>query len=165
MNRLVDKRNVHNVSKEGGRQRPAEFCAFWDFRTERSRSHSMEGEKKRKENPRKSAVNEKSFYWWFWKNIDYIKTAGAERAGRRGRRRCSKGAVLVQVQSLFINQVWDHVQPGERTSTAGRRQEKGAGGEVCIVLTEEKDGGKEDPRWEIPEPQRQTPESGRPGRR
>lgn len=106
-----------------------------------------EKKRERKENPRKSAVNEKSFYWWFWKNIDYIKTASAERAGRRGRRRCSR-AVLVQVQSLFVNQVWDHVQPGERTSTAGGDGgRKGAGGEVCIVLTEEKDGGEEDPCW------------------
>lgn len=68
-----------------------------------------------------------------------VDAAGAARGGRSWFRysHCSS------------NQVWDHVQPGERTSTAGRRQEKGAGGEGCIVLTEEKDGGEEDPRWEI----------------
>lgn len=68
------------LAKREEDKKPAEFGAFWDFQTERSRSHSMEREKKRrkkKKNPRKSAVNEKSFYWWFWKNINYIKTASA----------------------------------------------------------------------------------------
>lgn len=29
--------------------------------------------------------SERSFYWWFWKNIDYIKISSSERAGQHGR--------------------------------------------------------------------------------
>lgn len=91
-------------------------------------------------------MNENSFYWWFWKNIDYIKITSTERAGQHGHHWCSR-AVVVHLQSLFINHVCDDIHwesgwaPGG--GDGGRRESPTRAPTVCIVLTEEKDRSKE----------------------